>query len=107
MGRWAQRRLGNGGGGSGPAPILITSVTEGDYAAGDTVVNFSAEVDAADFNTADFEVLPSTVAANGVGQNTPTQLSVSFGFDISGETDLSYAGTAPNVSTPQTVPLTF
>jgi len=105
MGRWAQRRLGNGGGGSGAAPILILSAE----VQPDTLhvdVAFDANISVGDFAAANFSTGPILKIGTAVAQLATDTLRVTFGSDVSINATLTYAGTAPNVSTPQTIDLT-
>lgn len=67
---------------------------------------YSANIDATDFNAADFETLPSNFGATAVSQGDANILNVSFGDNISAETSLHYTGATPGVLSPQEVPLT-
>lgn len=101
MGRWAQRRRGSGGGGSSAAPILITSVVlDGPT---HTLATFSAEIDVADFTAANFSSSPSGAGGAALAQAAGNVLEIEWDSAATGDTDLTYSGTAPNVATPQTV----
>jgi hypothetical protein len=106
MGRWAQRRLGNGGGGSGAAPILLLSAQPSGTGNEEVIALFSANIDAADFTAADFELDPTFLPGSLIGNDGPDTLIIFFGVDTSAGFNLNYSGTAPNVATPQSVPIT-
>lgn len=106
MGRWAQRRHGSGGGGSGAAPILIAEANITDALLGTAQLLFSGDIDAAEFVGTNFQTLPNAIAGNTVNQLASDTLEVIFDSALTLETDVEYSGAAPNVTTPQTVPFT-
>lgn len=101
MGRWAQRRRGNGGGGTGAAPILLVSAVPITNLL--ITVTFDAAVSDADFANSDFTTTPGNFNPTTIGNNGPAALDLVFVDDVSAETDLTYSGSAPNVLSPQSV----
>lgn len=106
MGRWAQRRLGNGGGGTGTTGCAqITSVTFGSGVQ-ELDVTFQIPVTDTDFDPGAFTTTPGGFQGQGVTGLTAETLTVDFDGDVTGETELIYAGVVTGICTPQTVPIT-
>jgi|SRR6185295_9364158 len=109
MGRWAQRQRRGGGPGSRPPPtVTITEITVFDNPTGALLVTFSADVNETDFAGSDFFNQDVGSAADTVLGGDPNQLIVSaaawIGLLNAGQA-VTYSGSAPDVVTPQTVPV--
>lgn len=99
MGRWSQRRRSGGGAAAPPTAISILSAVR--TTSTTIVVTFSGDVHAADFAGTDWISQSSTEEAAIIGQAAPNALELEMTGDVSGDAQLDYAGTAPNVTSPQ------
>lgn len=102
MGRWSQRRRAGGGPPGISGLIEITLATQ--TAANELTLDYSGDVTAGDFNTADFTTFANNLSPDVINQTASNQLQLQFPVDVTGEGAIIYAGTTLNVLTPQTVP---
>lgn len=101
MGRWAQRQRGGGGRG-----VVLTEMAAADLATESLVdVGYTAPIDVADFSPADFQSMPSATVGFNISQINPSVLEIDFSSDVSTDTSIEYSGTAPQVLSPQTIPI--
>lgn len=104
MGRWAQRRQAGGGqSAQQPPETTIEHATIDDTLLGIVNVFFTAPVSPADFSETDFTSQPSGTVGTVFTDLDATTLQVTFSPAIAADTSLDYAGTAPNVQTPESV----
>lgn len=93
-----------GGGPNLNAPYITIIETEAD---GPTtmLVSFTDNINAADFSPSDWSTTPDTRTCDGVTQASDAILALSFTSSPFDQDTLHYNGNAPNVVTPQSVPI--
>lgn len=72
----------------------------------DLLVQYDNAIDATTLDPNAFETAPNAHVSTGVTQTNDAQIGLSFGVDISEETELIYTGTTPHVVSPQTIAIT-
>lgn len=110
MGRWAQRQRRGGGAGTRPPPtITMVSVVIESNPAGMVFVTFSAPIDVGELSPGDFFNPDIGFPADTITQEDPNTFFVSavlwIGVLNAGQIVI-YSGSAPDVVTPQSVPIT-
>lgn len=101
MGRWAQRRLSGGG-----TPTL-NHMTQATIDGTDFLrIDYASDIAPGDVNAAAYNTAPGGLTPTGIGQDTPLQLTLDFGENVTGQTTITYAGTTIGIRTPQTIPIT-
>jgi hypothetical protein len=107
MGRWAQRRV-RGGGGPPPGAALNFMTAAEILSFQQSTAIYSQPVDFTVFDLADFTSNPSGEVPEQIEQGAPESIILDFSLvgDISADTELAYAGDAPDVETPQTMAYT-
>jgi hypothetical protein len=102
MGRWAQRSVRGGG---PPTAAALNQMVNAVIAAGNEAeVTYATDVDALDFAPGDHVSEPSGSISTAYVQFDLNVLTVTMAPDIIGDTDLNYAGAAPGILTPDTIP---
>lgn len=105
MGQWAQRRRG-GGGPPVPAAVII-SIQAADIDTLTTVeLTYTGPVNAAVLVPESFSTLPEGRVGNDVQQLDATRVLLTLDDATASGSDLTYAGGAPNVLSPQTIEIT-
>lgn len=107
MGRWAQRRRAGGGSSPDSAPPTIAQLLEAHI---DGIVTeqavYTTPITAGDFSPGDFVSNPSGGTSTIVLQINATTIEIEFDNIVTGDDTLEYAGTNPNVITPDSVAIT-
>lgn len=98
MGRWAQRTR-RGGGPPTPSCATIIHALLLDPATVD--IDFTIDVDVADFNASDFTVPVDGLTGISIVQAGSNTVEVDLGGSTTVGSILHYAGTAPGVCSPQ------
>lgn len=101
MGRWAQRSIRGGGSQQSTAIIQINAAIQ--ISGLLTILYYSGDVTASEFDTAAFESLASHNQPDTITQGDSEQLQLTWGADTTGDTDIEYTGNTPGVLTPQTI----
>lgn len=100
MGRWAQRTRGSGN------PTLLNSMQLASIqGSGHDIVEvaYAYAIEASKLAAADFTSNPSSEVPSTVSQLSVNVVSLQFGVDLTGDTDLTYSGAYVKVQHPQTI----
>ena len=105
MGRWAQRRHGSSAGAAagGQLNFIVAASHDG---SNDIEAIYQNAIDATLFDAASFTTVPNGFIATAVTQADAAVLTISFGDDVSTDSQMTYEGTVFNVLSPQTIGVT-
>ena len=98
MGRWAQAS--RTGGGATSLNMMRAAV---DFGSEDIDVEYNNPVAAGSFSVGNFSSAPRLLTSTGYTQLTAHKIRIAFGDVIDSDTTLIYAGSVPNILTPQTI----
>lgn len=100
MGRWAQNRRSGGG---PPVAALNQMVNVSDVTDATATVIYQTAVNGASLDAADFHTLPNAREGISILQVNPTTLEIEFDNFINDQSSIEYAGSAPNILSPQII----
>jgi len=100
MGRWAHRKRTGGG---FPLQNFIIDATISNGPNGEGAFAYQFAIDAFAFDMATFESAPSGAVGQIAFQLGPRLLGIVFDGPITGDTSVTYTGSTPGFTTPQTI----